>query len=101
MSQFTAECTLLKRGVSLDELKQFGQRHNLDALLNRICELKVPISESTRLLVAKLSEQHKTHALRYTFLNDDGIPTFTPPPEMLYVALDELMMAGRISTHGI
>lgn len=49
----------------------------------------------------RLNHQHEKHALRYTVFVDDGEPTFTPEPEDLFSMLEELMMAGRIATHGV
>jgi hypothetical protein len=95
------KCALLKRGTSPEELKGFHVRHNLNGLLDRLTSYRVPISERSKKLLAVLSEQHRRHDLRYTVFVDDGIETFTPEPSELYELLDELLMAGRIATHGI
>jgi hypothetical protein len=95
------KCALLERGTTPDELKKFDVRHNLKELLDRLISYGVPISLQSRELLGALSEQHRKHDLRYTVFVDDGIPTFTPEPSELYEALDELLMAGRVATHGI
>ncbi len=95
------KCALLKHGTTLDELKRFDVRHNLKGLLDRLISYGVPILPRTRDLLGVLSEQHRKHDLRYTVFVDDGIPTFTPEPSELYEMLDELLLAGRIATHGI
>lgn len=94
------KCALLKRGVSQESLKKYPARHNLSSLLNGLTNLNVPISDSSTSVINLLSEQHRQHNLRYTFLLDDGEPTFTPEPSDLFTVLDELLMAGRISTYG-
>ena len=95
------KCALLKRSTSMRELKSVRLRHSLTNLLDELLSKGVPISDATRDLIIVLNQQHETHALRYTALLANGEPTFTPPPDRLFVMLDELMMAGRIATHGV
>jgi hypothetical protein len=61
----------------------------------------VPVTDVTDTVIHGLSEQHKTHQLRYTVLVDDGMKTYWPPPSLVFAALDELLGYCRISTHGI
>ncbi len=92
---------LLKRGVSENLLKKFDYRHNLEALLNALKEKGVPISGNTESVVLGLSEQHKSHQLRYTVFMDDGKPTYWPPLSYVFSTLEELLMLTRISTHSV
>ncbi len=85
------KAALLKRGFAEADLKKHDHRHNLDALLQNV----------TNTVIHGLSEQHKTHQLRYTVLVDDGRKTYWPPPSLVFAALDELLGPYRISTHGI
>jgi HEPN domain-containing protein len=94
------KCALLKRGFSPKDLKSSTLRHSLEKLLRELLKKGVPISEPCSQLLLRLSHQHEKHALRYTVFVDDGEPTFTPEPNDLFSMLDELMMAGRIATHG-
>jgi len=87
---------LLKRGVSPSELKRLDHRHNLATLLQKVEDNDVPISKLTKRIVNALSDQHKSHALRYMVFLDDGVPTFTPEPDDIYTALDELLMATAL-----
>jgi hypothetical protein len=95
------KCALLKREYPPDELKKQTLRHSLDGLLEELIKMGVPISEKAASLTRTLSKQHKKHDLRYSALLDDGEVTFTPEPTDLFGLLDELLMVGRISTHGI
>ena len=61
----------------------------------------VPVTDATEAVIHGLSEQHRTHQLRYTVLVDDGTKTYWPPPSLVFTALDELPGLCRISTHGI
>jgi hypothetical protein len=92
------KCALLKRGQSADDLKKFPIRHNLDALLQKLRQLGVPLSDGTIRILGALSRQHEKHNLRYTALLDDGEVTFTPEPSELFDLLDELLLAGRVCT---
>ncbi|MEX0901970.1 MAG: hypothetical protein WDZ76_04465 [Pseudohongiellaceae bacterium] len=94
------KAALLKRGFAESDLKKFDFRHNLSALLSVIQEKGLPVSGETEMVVSGLSEQHKHHQLRYTVLFNDGNKTYWPPLEMLFLALDELLLLTRISTHG-
>lgn len=94
------KCALLKRGVSAHDLKKYPVGHGLDALLQRLKELDVPVSESATNVILALGPQHQQNRLRYTAMLDDGKATFAPEPSVLYDTLDELLLAGRISTHG-
>ncbi len=96
------KCALLKRGVYLGELKKIEHRHNLKSLLDFV-ELKgVPVSLRSRNAIDLLSEQHSSHGLRYLSLAENYYPTKgMPTPKELYEVLDELLLLGRISTHGV
>jgi hypothetical protein len=95
------KCALLKRGFSPNDLKSSTLRHSLEKLLGELLKKGVPISEPCSQLLLRLSRQHEKHVLRYTVFVDEGEPTFTPQPEELFSMLDELMMAGRIASHGV
>jgi hypothetical protein len=94
------KCALLKRGQSAEDLKKYPIRHSLDALLQKLMQLGVPLSDSAVTVIGALSRQHEKHDLKYTVLLDDGEVTFTPEPSLLFEILDELLLAGRVSTHG-
>ena len=94
------KCALLKRGRSADDLKKYPVRHSLNLLLQKLIELGVPLSDNAINVIGTLSQQHEKHNLRYTALLDDGEVTFTPEPLVLLDVLDELLLAGRISTYG-
>lgn len=97
------KCTLLKRGQSNDDLKKYPIRHSLSALLEKLSALDVPMSDNAINVIGILSQQHEKHNLRYTALLtyfDDVEAGFTPEPSILLDVLDELLLAGRISTHG-
>jgi hypothetical protein len=95
------KAALLKRDVSEAVLKEYDYRHNLAALLEALQEKGVPVSTETASVVHGLSEQHRTHQLRYTVLVDDGARTYWPPLRQVFAALDELLMLTRLSTHGV
>lgn len=61
----------------------------------------LPVSSDTTAVIQGLSEQHKTHQLRYTVLVDDGTKTYWPPLSLVFAALEELLLLTRISTHGV
>jgi hypothetical protein len=94
------KCALLKRGLSPDDLKKYPVGHGLSALLQKLKELDVPVSESSTNVILALSPQHEQHRLRYTAMLDDGQATYTPEPSGLFATLDELLLARRISTLG-
>lgn len=93
------KCALLKWGQPADDLKKYPVRHSLNALLQKLRQLGVPLSDSAVSLISALSGQHEKHNLRYTVLLDDGEVTFTPEPSELFNLLDELLLAGRVSRH--
>jgi hypothetical protein len=95
------KAALLKRNFPEADLKKLDYRHNLAKLLQEVQSKGVPVSSETVALVNGLSEQHKTHQLRYTILVDDGMKTYWPPLTLVFQALDELLLLTRISTHGI
>ena len=95
------KAALLKRGFTEASLKKYSYRHNLAALLRELQEKGVPVTSDTVAVVQGLSDQHENHQLRYTVLVDDGSKTYWPPPALVFVALDELLLLTRISTHGI
>jgi hypothetical protein len=92
------KCALLKRGQSADDLKRYPVRHSLDALLQKLRQLGMPLSDGAIRIIGALSRQHEKHNLRYTVLLDDGEFTFTPELSELFALLDELLLAGRVST---
>lgn len=95
------KCALLKRGTSPADLKNFSLRHNLSNLLDDVENKGVPISGRTREIIMAISDQHKSHELRYTAFLDNGIAILTPEPSDIHQMLEELMLAGAISTHGV
>lgn len=82
-------------------MKKFSYRHNLAALLQEIQSKGVPVTDDTVAIVQGLSEQHESHQLRYNVLVDDGSRTYWPPLALVFIALDELLLLTRISTHGV
>lgn len=100
-SELLLKSALLKRGFSDGELKQFSYRHNLDALLTALLGRGVRVTPETVNLVRHLSAQHKSHALRYSALVDDGQPIYVPPPRLVFEALEELLLLTRLSTQGV
>jgi hypothetical protein len=95
------KCARLKRGTTPEELKKVDLRHNLKSLLSDIEAKGVPIKHETRQIIHLMSEQHKLHKLRYDVFFENSGPVYVPKPEDLYGVLDEVLMAGRISTHGV
>ena len=95
------KAALLKRGFDESELRKFDYRHNLAALLSELQEKGVPLTDNITTVINGLSEQHKNHSLRYTVFVDDGVKTYMPPLALVFSALDELLLATRISTHGV
>lgn len=95
------KAALLKRGFAETDLKKLRYRHNMAALLQEIQDKGVPVSNDTVAVIQGLSEQHRTHQLRYTVLVDDGTKTYWPPLSLVFTALDELLLLTRISTHGV
>lgn len=95
------KAALLKRGLTEKDLKKNNSQHNLTLLLREVQGKNVPVTVDTVAVVQGLSEQHKTHQLRYTFLLDDGAKTYWPPVSLVFAALDELLLLTRISTHGV
>jgi hypothetical protein len=95
------KAALLKRGFSESDLKKYDYRHNLESLIQELQKKGLPISDETMSVVHGLSEQHRTHQLRYTVLVDDGTKTYLPPLALVFAVLDELLMLTRISTHGV
>jgi hypothetical protein len=87
---------LLKRGYVPADLKRFDKRHNLNALLELLKKMGLPISSEATSIINGLSPQHAHHLLRYHFL----VNPFTPAPGSLWPVLDELLLLTRISTHG-
>jgi len=87
---------LLKRGFKEVDLKQFDCRHNLDALLNKLQDFGLRVSEITVDLINGMTPQHKAHNLRYTALIE-GQKTYAPPPELVLQMLSELLLLTSIS----
>ena len=95
------KAALLKRGVTEAVLKEYDYRHNLAALLGALQAKGVPVTAETLSVVNGLSDQHRTHQLRYTALVDNGKRTYWPPIALVFAALDELLLLTRTSTHGV
>jgi hypothetical protein len=95
------KAALFKRGFVESELKKFDYRHNLSALLAEVQKKGVPVSEEAIAVVNSLSEQHKSHRLRYTSFFAGGQKMSWPALPILFATLDELLLLCRISTHGI
>ncbi len=97
------KAALLKRGFSEKDLKKYSYRHNLQALLDELLNLNVPISNETCDVVSGFSEQHKEHLLRYSTVNEGFVvlAKFWPTLNAVFDALDELLLTTRISTYGI
>jgi len=100
-AEMLLKCALLKRNVLQVDLKKQHVRHSLGELLKLVEKKGVPISEKSVQLIVSLDRRHKDHALRYSFLMEDSEPVFTPPAQEIFSLLEELMMAGRISTFGV
>jgi hypothetical protein len=99
-AELLLKCALLKRGVLPDDMKKYPLRHSLGELLKALHGEGIPISDQAKHLIVGLDRQHKDHSLRYSFLMEGAAPIFMPPPQELFALLEELLMAGRISTHG-
>jgi hypothetical protein len=100
-AEMLLKCALLKRNVLPADLKKQHVRHSLGELLKLVEKKGVPISEKSAQLIVSLDRRHKDHALRYSFLTEESEPVFTPPAQEIFSLLEELMMAGRISTFGV
>jgi hypothetical protein len=94
------KAALLKRGVSVHELKKADIRHNLYNLLQKLKSKGLVISERTELVVKDLDEQHRTHTLRYLNLCAGLSKLRFPPLCCVNYALDELFSLCAISTQG-
>ena len=94
------KAALLKRGFTEKKLKKFDYRHNLEALLEQLQRKGVVISDGTIVVVKGLSEQHKEHLLRYSAIIDEQVvfSKFHPPLYVVFRALDELLLATKVST---
>jgi len=99
-AELLLKSALLKRGFPEGDLKKYDYRHSLDALLEELRKRGMSVTPDTVQLIRGLHSQHEHHALRYTALVDDGQTTYMPPPLMLSM-LDELLLLTRISTQGI
>jgi hypothetical protein len=80
------------------DLRRYELRHNLAAFCEQLTAEGIEVTEDARYLIDALSEQHATHALRYTTLVDDGRPTFMPPKPLIFRMLEDLLMLTRIAT---
>jgi hypothetical protein len=94
------KAALLKRGIESSELKHFDYRHNLSALLQKLRDIGVPVSNEASDLIQALSEQHKKHLLRYDVLHGSHKVPW-PPCALVFTTLDELLLCCRLSTHGV
>jgi hypothetical protein len=101
VAELFLKAALLKRGFPETDLKKYDYRHNLEALSQELQKKGLPVSSDTTAVIQGLSEQHKTHQLRYTVLGDDGTKTYWPPLSLVFAALEELLLLTRISTHGV
>lgn len=90
------KAALLKRGVTDDELRRPGVRHDLQGLMSLLRERGVTIMPDRVTVLEGLARQHRDHELRYTALLDNGKLTYTPTPASVYELLDELLMATRL-----
>lgn len=94
------KAALLKRGIESSEIKQFDYRHNLAALLQKLRDIGVPVSSETCNLLQALSEQHRSHLLRYDVLHGMHKVSW-PPVARVFSTLEELLLCCSLSTHGI
>lgn len=92
---------LLKRGLSENDLKKYDFRHNLKGLLEALQGKGVSLTADTVCLIDGLHSQHLRHALRYSALVADGQTAYMPPPSLVLVMLDELLLLTRISTQRV
>jgi hypothetical protein len=92
---------LLKRGVTEKEIKAFDYRHSLNKLLEALQKKGVVVTPNTVRLIDQLHTQHQTHILRYDVLLHSAQKVFLPPPPVLFVMLDELLLLTRLSTQGV
>jgi hypothetical protein len=97
-TEMLLKSALLKRNVLPEDLRKQHVRHGLGELLKLVQKKGVPISDRSAQLILSLDRQHKDHIMRYSFLMEDSQPLFTPPAQAIFSLLDELLMAGRIST---
>lgn len=89
------KAALLKQGKTESLLKNFNYRHNLTALMGELDSVNLSISDETKTIIERLSEQHSKHVLRYNPYTRNDIPIFwTSIPETLK-ALDELMLLSQ------
>ena len=95
------KAALLKRGFQEAQLKKFDYRHNLGELLSQLKDKGVVVTPETSSVIGGLHEQHKSHALRYTVLSDNGNKTYWPPIHLVIEAAKELFLLTRISTQGV
>jgi hypothetical protein len=75
VAELFLKAALLERGFAEADLRKFDYRHNLAALLQEVKSMGVPVTDDTDAVIHGLSEQHRTHQLRYTVLVDDGTNT--------------------------
>jgi hypothetical protein len=95
-AELLLKSALLKRGLDESDLRRrFG--HDLRRLLEAVQQKGVSITPETVSLIDGLHKQHHSHSLRYDALLDDGQPTFMPPPRLIFIMLDELLMLTRLS----
>jgi len=87
------KASLLKRGHTESELRASTIRHNLSALAT-LLQSHVAISETTRITVDRLSNQHRHHFLRYGV--PEGKVALIPHPRALEGMLDELLNHCRV-----
>ncbi|MEO1494519.1 MAG: hypothetical protein AAFV19_20420 [Pseudomonadota bacterium] len=59
------KCALLKRGTAERELRAQNTRHSLKALLDKLDEYDLPISDRARAVLLGLDETHRKHWTRY------------------------------------
>ena len=95
------KAALLKRGMNEELLKKFDYRHNLDKLLHVLQKKGITVTSQTANVVIGLSKQHKNHTLRYNSIVGLEEKLYWPPLDLVFEALDELLLLTKISTHGI
>lgn len=95
-AELLLKCALLKRGVDQKKLREIGLRHNLRALADDLLKLGGNLSSDAMRLIDAISDQHRDHHLRYEALFEDS-RVITPPAEAMFSALEEILLAGRVS----
>ena len=91
------KAALLKRGFEEEELRKYGYGHDLLALLRKVQEKGIVLSDRTIGTLSGLHQQHKDHTLRYAkFMGDMKLVYFPPFPDISSM-LDELFIYTRLN----